>query len=128
MKAYARTTKVAASQTKRELERLVREYGATEFSCGWQRDKAGVEFVAGHRRIRFAIPIPKGDEREERRRWRSLLLAIKGRLVSVADQVETLEQAFLAHVVMEDGLTIFERITQASANGRPMLPPVGGAS
>lgn len=43
-----------------------------------------------------------------RSRWRALLLTIKAKLSAVESGVETFEEAFLAHVVGEDGRTIGE--------------------
>ncbi len=48
-------------------------------------------------------------------RGRALLLVIKAKLESVESGIETLEQAFLAHVVMANGQTVYERISEGIA-------------
>jgi hypothetical protein len=46
------------------------------------------------------------------------VLAVKAKLISVADGIETFEEAFMAHVVMPDGRTVAETITPAKGAGR----------
>ena len=62
-------------------------------------------------------------DQAKRQRGRALLLVIKAKLESVESGIETLEQAFLAHVVMADGKTVHERIAEPIAleyqSGRP---------
>jgi hypothetical protein len=59
------------------------------------------------------------------------VLAVKAKLISVADGIETFEEAFMAHVVMPDGRTVAETITPniALANKQggavPLLPAPG---
>ena len=45
---------------------------------------------------------------EIRRRWRSMVLVTKAKLVAVADGISTLEKEFLANVVLGDGTTVGE--------------------
>jgi len=104
---YAEGTYVPATQTRQEIERVVQRYGASKFASGWADDTAVVEFVVNDRRIRFRVPLDC-DEREQRRRWRSLLLAIKSRLDVVASGIETFDEAFLAHIVGPDDMTIYQ--------------------
>jgi hypothetical protein len=88
------------------------------------------------RQIRFSIPLPtaddmpKGDgrntaisptrrtemaEQARRQKGRALMLVIKAKLESIESKVETLEQAFLANVVLADSLTVYERTQQLIA-------------
>lgn len=76
--------------------------------------------MSGHA-VRFEVPIPtdpaeyrrtKGGqtrtpaqqeralEAEVRRRWRALLLCIKGKLEAVESGITTFEEEFLAHLVL----------------------------
>ena len=61
--------------------------------------------------------------------WRALALSIKAKLVGVDDGIETFEQAFMAHVVMPDGLTLGDHVTPKIAaayeSGKmpALLPP-----
>lgn len=66
--------------------------------------------------------------KEENRRWRALALGIKGKLVLVDEQIETVEEAFYAHVVTPSGKTIYEEtqplIAEAYRTGNmPVLLP-----
>lgn len=129
---YAEDTKVPVEQSRAEIERTLERYGATAFAYAAERRQATVMFEAESRRVRFRIPLPEGtdrnDQRERRRIFRALLLALKARLESVTSGIETFEEAFLAHVVMPDGKTVYEhavpRIASAYQSGKmqPLLP------
>lgn len=130
--SYAKGTEVSVGRSREELERLLRNRGATGFMAGWEEGNEFhvVAFRLADRLIRLTVPRPWDDdhrrtptgrdrtaaatrkeaESEERRRWRSLLLVIKARLVAVDDGVETLETAFLPWVVLPNGQTIAEWI------------------
>jgi hypothetical protein len=62
-----------------------------------------------------------------------LLLAVKAKLVSVDEGIETMEQAFLAHIIMPDGRTVGDhikpRIATAYRDNKmvPLLPHMGNA-
>lgn len=126
MMAYAEGTKVPIEQTKTEIERLVSKFGATAFMIGNQAGHATIVFEATERRIRFDISViqekPEQNSasrntaaRENRRRWRALLLCIKAKIESVESKIETFDEAFLAHVVMPDGTTVYSSAQQAIA-------------
>lgn len=129
---YAKGTQVSIARSKEELERTLRNRGASGFMAGWEdgNEFHVVAFKLAERLIRLTVPrswpddhkrtptglvrtdtaATKAAEDEERRRWRSLLLVIKARLVAVDDGVETLETAFLPWVVLPGGQTIAEWI------------------
>lgn len=131
-RVYAKHTKVPVDRTKSEIERVLAGYGADRFAYFVETGKAIVVFEAHQRRLRFDLPLviakdAKGDQLR-RQKWRALLLCIKAKLESVASQIETFEEAFLAHVVMPDGRTVYEhtapRIAQLATGGemQPLLP------
>jgi hypothetical protein len=107
---YAKNTTVSVDQTKTEIERTLTKYGAASFAYFSDPDRAIVVFEAHERRLRFDLPLPKGDSDKEakmrRQKWRALLLCIKAKLESVESKIETFEEAFLAHVVLPDGMTV----------------------
>lgn len=129
---YAKGTEVSIGKSREELEKTLKARGATGFMFGWEegRETHVVAFRLAERLVRLTVPrswydehkrTPTGRTRtdtaaqreadaEERRRWRSLLLVIKARLVAVDDGVETLETAFLPWVVLPSGQTIAEWI------------------
>ncbi len=125
---YARNTTVGTDKTRAEIEKLLKKCGASHFGYMSEPGKAQIAFVSANRRVKFTVPMPtRGTERkvkaEERRRWRSLLLSVKGKLVGVADGVETFEEAFLAHIVTNEGPTVMEamRAMQGSGEGGLLL-------
>lgn len=128
---YAQHTKVPVEQTKAEIERTLTRYGADRFAYYTEIDRAIVMFEAKDRRIKFDLPLPTEDKdgKLRRQKWRALLLCIKAKLESVESNIESFDEAFLAHVVMPDGKTVGEhtrvRIEQAYKGGemRPLLPP-----
>lgn len=127
MAPYAASTKVSVEQTRAEIERTLTRYGAKSFAYFAEAGRAIIVFEAHDRRLRFDLPLPEGDKDKDaqarRQRWRALLLAIKSKLESVATGIETFEEAFLAHVVMPDGVTVGQhaRPRIASAySGEPM--------
>lgn len=128
MTQYARGTDVSVDRTRAELERLLTAHGATGFGYGWESGHHRVVFRVADRMIRLEVSepgraeftrTPTGLSRSEaqitervfaetRRRWRSLLLVTKARFVAIEDGVMTLEQAFMADVVLPDGQTVSE--------------------
>lgn len=151
---YAQDTTVSVAKTRAELEDLLSRHGATSTAVFQSTDNAAIAFEMHGRRILFRLRLPDANAREFthatygargeqkrtaddarkahekacRRLWRALLLAVKAKLVSVDDGVESFEEAFMAHVVMPDGRTVAEhtapRIQQAYDTGEvPKLLP-----
>jgi hypothetical protein len=151
---YADRTEVPSDRSRAEIERTLRRYGATAFAYGWDHQTATVMFEIAQRRVLFRLPMPDRNAREfthtpsrgvrrsaagaeeayeqaVRQRWRALSLVIKAKLEAVAAGITTVEQEFLAHIVMPDGRTVGEHavpaIAEAYDTGRmPALLP-GGA-
>ena len=125
---FAENTQVPANKTRMEIEDLLKRAGATSFMNAQKDGLAMFQFFLRGRTIRFTLKLP--DELkaagEYRRRWRVLLLTIKGKLESVRDEtVETFEEAFLAQTVPPDGgKTVAERMLPQLAEAyRTGLPP-----
>ncbi len=127
---YAASTEVAAERSRVDLERLLRRYGADQFVTGWERGRAVLGFrLAGHA-VRIEVPMPTEADAErtetgklrnagardaalrqlERQRWRALLLLTQAKLEAVELGLETLEQAFLSHLVLPDQRTVSEAL------------------
>lgn len=110
--AYAEHTKVPVEQSKTEIERTLTRYGADRFAYFTEAGKAVIVFEAHDRRLRFDLPLQEGtsdrDQKARRQKWRALLLCIKAKLESVASNIESFEEAFLSHVVLPDGKTVYE--------------------
>lgn len=150
--AYAEGTKVPTSRTRGEIEALVEQHGASKFMSMRDDDLhlAKISFAIKGLLIRFTLHLPDADEMrkllkkqkywqgraigedrlgkeldtETRRRWRCLLLTIKAKLISVEDKVETFEEAFLAHIVTAEDVTIYERM-KIEGGGQLLLGPAG---
>jgi hypothetical protein len=109
---------VPIEKTQMEIERLVKAAGAKNFYRGSTDAKASIGFHLGDRMILFELLLPAKDEIKVKRRgylsrasdeqvnqlhrskWRALFLCIKAKLVSVEAKIETVDEAFLAHVVV----------------------------
>lgn len=130
---YAKKTKVPVDRTRNEIEALLEKRGARRFAYMTEAGRAVVMFEAFDRKIRFTLPVPDGtndrDAKLRRSKWRALLLCIKAKLESVESEIETFEEAFLAHVVLPDGKTaadhVVPAIERAYASGSVgfLLPP-----
>lgn len=139
--SYAANTTVSVDKTRAEIEGTLRRYGASTFHSGWNESSAFVAFKLHDRLVRLALPLPdknedrfryqrtgqhtskprsdlaaaKVYEQDLRTRFRALLLCIKAKLESVESEIETFEQAFLAHIVLPDNSLVGERV-QALVN------------
>jgi hypothetical protein len=142
--AYAEATKVPFEQSVMEIMKMIRRAGAEQVGQMEDTRFFAVQFTLADRMIRFRVPFPTVDEMPERdgygrtippskrmeklgqakrQKGRALMLVIKAKLESVESGVETIEEAFLANVVMSDGRTVYERISAPLAleysEGRP---------
>lgn len=146
MSRYAEKTQVPSDRSRAEIEKTLQRYGATAFGYGWQDGRAQVMFEMADRRIRFTLPMPDRDdemflrtesgrrrtasgveaahEQAVRQRWRALALVIKAKLEAVEAQISTIEDEFLAHVVLPDGSTVSEWVSPQLevAYGRGEMP------
>lgn len=148
MGGFASGTTVAPAKSRAEIETQLERFGADGFMSGREGRNVVIAFKARDRQVMFRLTLPDpGDTdlrrtptgklrsagsqadayaAEERRLWRSLCMSIKAKLVSVADGIETFEQAFMAHVVMPDGLTLGDHVAPkiAAAYDTGTMPPL----
>lgn len=141
---YAGNTRVTVDRSRGEIEALLQKHGATSTAVFTSPEQAAVCFEMKGRRVLFklALPTTVASKRKlknpasaiaqlHKQRWRSLLLSIKAKLVSVAEGIETFEDSFLAHIVMPDGQSVADhvrpRIAHAYINNKmvPLLPSPG---
>ncbi|MCK5611306.1 hypothetical protein KAR91_56070 [Candidatus Pacearchaeota archaeon] len=148
MTKYAANTKVGIEGSKFEIEKIVNKYGASGFMYASQGSHAFVAFDLMKRRIKFAISLPdeadssksengrsrtklqaeKAHEQAVKQKWRSLVLTIKAKLVSVEEGIEVFDEAFMAQIQLPDGSTVGEfmqpQIEQAYTDSKmpPLLP------
>lgn len=144
--AYAEKTSVSFERSIAEIMELIQKAGADQVGQMQSPNGFAVQFTLADRMVRFRVPFETIDEmptrdgrnallskaqrqsrleQSRRQRGRALLLTVKAKLESVESGIETFEQAFLAHVVMSDGKTVYERIGESMAieyqTGRPSM-------
>lgn len=141
---YASGTSVSADRSRAEIEKILRQYGATAFAYAWDLDQTHqmVAFQISGRQVRMTLPLPKPDdplftqtpthrarttlqaqqayEQEVRRRWRALFAVIKAKLVAVHDGISTIEREFLSDIITTDGRTVSEVVSPFLASGAPL--------
>lgn len=131
MTTYASKTTVSSENTRLEIERTLRRYGADDFGYATSAGVAMIAFTAKDRQIRFTLQLPDRNAREFthtpatrqkrtapaaereyeqalRQRWRALLLLVKAKLEAVESGIVTFEQEFLAQTVLPSNRTVFE--------------------
>ena len=141
--AFAEGTSVEFEKSIAEIITLIKRAGAGQIGQMDYGDKFVIGFKLVDRAIRFTLPLateyrgpskagngreidPKRVlEQQNRQKGRALLLVIKAKLESVESGIETMEQAFLANVVLHGGQTVYDRIAEPIAleyqTGRPTV-------
>lgn len=155
MGRYADRTSVNSDQSRAEIERTLRRYRATAFAYAWSETEARIMFELADRRVLFRLPLPdrrsqaithtparnlprspaqveEAYEQAVRQRWRALALVIKAKLEAVDAGISTVEQEFLAHIMLPDGSTVADWVAPQLATvyehgAMPaLLPGTGG--
>jgi hypothetical protein len=149
MGLYAKNTDVSPDRTMIEIRETLRRYKASKIATLEEDHEIGIAFEMSNRRVRFVAPLPRLDEHEKdsrgkrmgkqqadesyqkaiRQRWRGLLLVIKAKLESVAAEIETFDEAFMAQIVLPSGETIGQwAAPQIEASYRSgNMPPLLGS-
>lgn len=138
--SYAQKTHVPTERSQAEIRKILGRYGATGFVYGESDTVSMVMFEMAGRRIKILLPMPQKPSPGAtiasittynqlcRSRWRCLVLVIKAKLESVESKITTLEQEFMAHIVLPNNQTIGEvMLPQIEASYRnnkmpPLLP------
>ena len=107
MMAYASRTEVPVAKSRGDIEALLRKAKASRVVHMDEPLEAIVMFSLESRLIKFEIRVP-GDASDQRRRsiWRAVFLVIKAKIEAVEQGITTIEQEWLAHVVLPDGKTV----------------------
>lgn len=137
---YAEGTSTPVERSRAEIEKVIYKHGGHDFGYMMGRREIAVFFEANRRRLLFKIPMPQETEfkatrggyrrgsyrtgrtaadncaGEVRRRWRALLLSLKGKLEGVANGVEIFDDAFLAQIVLPNGRTVGDQIRSQVAD------------
>lgn len=128
MSQYASNTSVSGEKSRGEIERTLTRYGATSFMYGWEDDRAVIGFSLEGKMIRLIIRMPDKNsdefkltptgkrtrnsatqlqawEQATRQRWRALALVVKAKLEAVESGITSVEEEFLAHILLPNGET-----------------------
>lgn len=126
---YAAGTTVSVEQSRAEIERVLTRYGADAFGYHVDGRHARIAFRMKDRHFRFALTLPDRQERRFthhsrgerttdaarneweqacRSRWRALLLVIKAKLEAVEVGITTLEDEFMASMILPNRETVGE--------------------
>lgn len=148
---YAQQTSVSVDNSRNEIERTLKRYGAKEFMYASSGDKALIMFQAKEKRIRFILALPNRNDRKFthtqsrgvkrtieaqekeyeqacRQKWRALLLVIKAKLEAVDSGISIFEEEFMANIILPGtgGQTVGEyvlpKINEAYVSNT--LPPM----
>lgn len=149
MTTYAKGTSVSTEKSLNEIRSTLKRYEATSFVMMEQEQSVIVAFEMCNRRVRFVLPLPIRNhfrikingsstrpatkdeyDRAVRECYRALLLTIKAKLQSVESGIETMDEAFMAQMVIADGRTMSEwanpQIEQLYG-GQQKMPPMLGS-
>lgn len=137
---YAEKTSVPVDRSQAEIKKILTKYGATAFAFAEGSNNAMMMFELKGKRIMFKLPLPqkcsssatqasiKTYEQICRSKWRSLVLGIKAKLECVASEITTLEQEFMAQIVLPNGQTVGDvmipQISDSYKNNQ--MPPLLG--
>src|SRR3954470_21756327 len=114
--SYGAGTRVEAHRSRYELERVLHRYGAGDVLFVEADANASIQFELQGRYVQLALPLPdpqhqrfthtpsgkpraaaaqeRAYEQALREHWRSLLVAVRGKLQSVESGISTFEQEF----------------------------------
>lgn len=131
---YAHTTSVSVEKSQAEAVSSLKRYGATGHMVGQLPNGASfIAFVYKNQAVRLEIPVTFRDSRgraqtpdwcaqELRRRWRVLVLWLKGQLEAIDNDFLSPMQAFMPHLQLKDGRTM----AQAAEAEPQLLSRLGG--
>lgn len=139
-------TEVPISRSQEQIQKILKKHGAKRFAFGQDLEDdttyALVRFEHEGLGIRMRVPLKeptlqrirnraaqkrKGEERayddlmdaEAQRIWRVIHYNLKARMEAVEEGVEAFAEAFMAHVILDNGRTIYESLVET---GRVELP------
>jgi hypothetical protein len=140
---YASNTAVSSEQSRMDIEKVLKRYGANAFGYSWFDGGASIEFRIGAAGVQMSIILPKREEFFEtntgrvrrsnavieksweqacRQRWRALKLVVQAKLEAVDCGISTLQREFLADLQLPDGRTIQHYLLDQVNSGQLALP------
>jgi len=155
MKHYASGTCVGEDRSRAELQFLLEKFGADQFGYVSDRSTSTAKIMFRYRCASFVfrLPLARPDDKavrftpngrlrvsgqvdklirdENRRRWRSLCLAIKAMLVGVQDGIFNFAEIFMPYMVWGDGRTTAETllpVAESCLKGGAALPALADST
>lgn len=128
-RAYAESTSVTVEKSRAEIETILMRHGADAFAYSTDSGTVRLGFRMDGRHFRFTLSLPDPKEprfthhsrgartiegaRTEweqacRQKWRALLLVIKAKLEAVSAGISSIEDEFLANLILPDRQTVSE--------------------
>ena len=153
---YAENTTVPIERSRSEIETVLKKYGAEQFMYFSEERRAVLAFRLKGCNIQLSVMMPRLDEiparigrgygrlltaqkREERReqmarqRWRALVLYVKAKLEFIENELSTVEQEFMAQMMLPSGETVadwllpqIETARKIGVMPRLLTMPTGG--
>lgn len=126
---FAQDTAVSVEKSRAEIERTLARYGAEAFGYMADGPVVKIAFRMNGKHFRFMLTLPSKSEQRFthssrgmrstdialaaweqacRQKWRALALVIKAKLEAVDANISTLEDEFMAHLVLPSGETMGE--------------------
>jgi len=129
-KRYAENTNVSLERSQEEIKKILRKYEADKFGIMEERTQAHLMFEFRGLLIQMTVKFPDVSEFAHtptgkmrtksaietalnqgiKQRWRALNLAVKAKLEAVEIGISTIEQEFMAFVMMPDGRNLSDHI------------------
>lgn len=119
---YAQYTTVPVEKSMEELRLALTKFGAKDLSYGSNDGHTYIAFDYQETKIKLMFPMPcppkkessnaavKKYEQYRRTKWRQIVLCIKAKMESIVSGIETFEEAFLPHIVLEDGKLLGKQV------------------
>lgn len=122
---YASGTDVTVDRSQQELVKILHRYGVETYQFGATPGKASIFFEVNTLPVLISIPVPSRPlhpkmknpttgrmvdamsrwDQEVREAWRACVLLVKANLEAVERGIVSVEQAFMAYLVGDDGKT-----------------------
>lgn len=135
MARYATGTDVGEERSRAELQFLLEKFGADQFGYAIDRTVNAAKIMFRYKVANFVFRLPLANPEDKRikftpggklrqdnqarqqliaeenkRRWRSLCLAVKAMLVGVEDGIFNFAEVFMPYIVWGDGRTTAETL------------------
>ncbi len=107
---YATGTKTSVPNSIAEIQRTLQRWGCTHDMVAEGSEGVLIAFKVDERLVRFQVPYGDADQPEKRRLWRSLAMCIKAKLETATSGISSIEQEFMAHMVLPDNSLVADRV------------------